>query len=192
MGRGRVAAPLKLEKDRGGEVLKRVEKRVEVLARKWSKIDYQLQVHAWSSRKVDSISENDLAMLNTSRRAVGIDIRFILKWLATNSFLKGPRWDKLEGDDGKQGEDIDVEQVGCVVCGNGESTDENDILLCDRAGCFCAFHMECCDPPVKIDEIGGEDDPWFCHSCNCLDQCLEVLRDVLDDREILTWEVLLQ
>ncbi len=183
MGRGRVAASLNLSKDRSAEILKRARKRIEILARNWSNLDYQLQVHAWSSRKVDSISEKDLATLNASRRKVGTEIRFILKWLATNSYLKGPRWDRLEGD-------IDVEQVGCTSCGMGESTDENDILLCDHVGCFCAFHMKCCDPPVSIDEIGEEDDPWFCPACDCLDQCLEILRCVLDDSEILTWKVL--
>jgi hypothetical protein len=40
------------------------------------------------------------------------------------------------GDD-----DVDVEEVGCSVCGRLESTEENDILLCDRAGCGRAYHM---------------------------------------------------
>ncbi len=187
MGRGRAAELLKLENDRSSEILKQIKKRIGVLASKWSKLDYQLQVHAWNSRKVDSISKKDLAALHASCRTAAIEIRCILKWLATNNFLKGSRWNEIEG--GGNGEDIDVEQVGCVVCGDSQSTDENDILLCDRAGCFCAFHMECCDPPVKIDEIGGEDDPWFCRACDCLDQCLEILRNVVDDPEILTWEV---
>jgi len=51
--------------------------------------------------------------------------------------------DKEDDDGGVRSDDgsVDVEEVGCSVCGALESTEENDILLCDRAGCYRAYHM---------------------------------------------------
>ena len=41
---------------------------------------------------------------------------------------------------------INVEEVACSICGQYESTDDNDIIMCDRTNCFRAFHVKCCEP----------------------------------------------
>jgi len=92
---------------------------------------------------------------------------------------------------------VDVEEVGCSICRVLESTDDNDILLCDRTGCFRAYHMRCFDPPITPEELdkartdfkalqeqtsqGSEEEecPWYCPQCDCLQECFETLRDVL-------------
>ena len=49
--------------------------------------------------------------------------------------------DDDDDDDDDNDDDVDVEDVGCSVCSSLESTEENDILLCDRKGCYRAYHM---------------------------------------------------
>lgn len=69
-------------------------------------------------------------------------IRTLLKDL-THANPSNKQWAALEtndddardaGADGGAGA-IDVEAVGCSICGLLDSTEEDDILLCDRAGC---------------------------------------------------------
>jgi hypothetical protein len=50
--------------------------------------------------------------------------------------------DDDDDDGGGGGGEIDVEDVGCSICLSLESTEDNDILLCDRDGCFRAYHMK--------------------------------------------------
>ena len=124
----------------------------------------------------------------------------------------------MESSDGKSDDDssVNVEEVGCSICGSLESTEENDVLLCDRTGCFRAFHMHCLNPAVtragmiannlakakrrdalaagcesasrahadQDDEESDEDDndvddTWFCPQCDCLQECLDNIRDAL-------------
>jgi len=85
----------------------------------------------------------------------------------------GGRGDAEDDDDGS----VDVEEVACTICGAFESTDDNDIFMCDNAGCFRAFHAKCCDPPLEAEDLGGPDDDWFCHQCNCLENCIEAINE---------------
>jgi hypothetical protein len=40
----------------------------------------------------------------------------------------------------------------CSKCGNPDSYG-NDILFCDREGCFRAYHQMCLDPPIVSSKI---------------------------------------
>jgi len=69
--------------------------------------------------------------------------RTLLKDL-TELNSQNKQWAALKSENEKKsaadgGSDIDVEDVGCSICGLLESTEENDILLCDRAGCVCLW-----------------------------------------------------
>jgi len=69
-------------------------------------------------------------------------VRTLLKDL-TQLNSQNKQWAALKSENDKKataddGSDIDVEDVGCSICGFLESTEENDILLCDHAGCVCA------------------------------------------------------
>ena len=72
---------------------------------------------------------------------------------------------------------VDVEDVACSICGVFESTEDNDIIMCDRTNCFRAFHVNCADPPLTPEDLGGPDDDWFCHQCNCLYNCIEHINE---------------
>jgi hypothetical protein len=72
---------------------------------------------------------------------------------------------------------VDVEDIMCSVC-NTPDAEGNDILLCDRAGCLRAYHQNCLDPPALSEEIDPEAD-WFCRQCACLDECLDLVGEVL-------------
>ena len=39
-----------------------------------------------------------------------------------------------------------------------EADDENDIVMCDKAGCFRAYHVACSEPPILPEELEYADD----------------------------------
>ena len=80
--------------------------------------------------------------------------------------------DRIEEDTGE----VDVEDVACARCGDGDATDENDILMCDGY-CDRAFHQRCVVPPVKTDEIPDE---WLCPLCDARVDCFYTLNADFD------------
>eukprot|EP00298_Acanthocystis_sp_HF-20_P018430 c21967_g2_i6.p1 GENE.c21967_g2_i6~~c21967_g2_i6.p1 ORF type:complete len:676 (-),score=323.43 c21967_g2_i6:1087-3114(-) len=73
---------------------------------------------------------------------------------------------------------IDAEVICCSICGSGEVTPENDILLCDREGCDRGFHQKCLDPPIT--NTAELPDDWFCPACDCLLDCIELVNQEFD------------
>jgi len=71
---------------------------------------------------------------------------------------------------------VDVRGVLCSVC-NKEDSEGNDILFCDHAGCYRAYHQQCLDPPIDLKNI-KEDEPWFCWNCECKDECLYLVGEL--------------
>ena len=69
------------------------------------------------------------------------------------------------GGDDDDDSGITLDDLKCSVCLTGESTDENDVILCDGQGCYRAFHMKCVHPAVTEQDIENEDDDWFCPLC---------------------------
>lgn len=60
-------------------------------------------------------------------------------------------------------------------CGRGDSDDHDDILLCDFAGCFRAYHQNCLSPAIQPGAFPEEEEDWFCWQCECLTDCLDLL-----------------
>ena len=86
------------------------------------------------------------------------------------------QWECLKDDD-EEGL-IDTEGVMCSVCGQDER-ENDDILLCDREGCYRAYHQKCLDPVLT--QVPGEDeDEWFCWRCECLDDIFDSLETNFD------------
>lgn len=50
----------------------------------------------------------------------------------------------------------------CSRCHGGESTDGNEILLCDGKSCPAAYHMRCLEPPLTHIPEGA----WYCPGCS--------------------------
>lgn len=70
----------------------------------------------------------------------------------------------MHAGQGLEDSDWEAEDAVCVVCGGGEADDANDIAVCDR--CLCPFHQRCCHPHVTAQELGEEDEEWWCRRCN--------------------------
>ena len=97
------------------------------------------------------------------------------------------RWMELkkgskDDDDDDDDDEVDVEHIVCSVCSQPDG-DGNDILFCDRKGCYRAYHQNCLDPPYNnnSDKEIDLDEDWFCWHCQCIDDCLDVIGEVLDD-----------
>mmetsp|Transcript_1674 Transcript_1674/g.4824 ORF Transcript_1674/g.4824 Transcript_1674/m.4824 type:complete len:336 (+) Transcript_1674:180-1187(+) len=73
--------------------------------------------------------------------------------------------------DGELGE----EHIFCSKCGEYESCDDNDIILCD-GNCRRAYHQKCVMPPIDLDAI-AEDEPWLCPACDAKDDATEFIND---------------
>jgi hypothetical protein len=58
---------------------------------------------------------------------------------------------------------IPAEDIACSKCGSPDADSDDDILLCDYAGCGRAFHQRCCEPPVTADAMPADDEDWVCH-----------------------------
>eukprot|EP00953_Heterococcus_sp_UTEX-ZZ885_P024045 13179-Heterococcus_DN1.PRE.3 len=136
-----------------------------------------------SSKKLAQHAE--AATLDKRIRDTKLEVRELLKNL-TEMNSDGARWDTLEPDEDGQ---IDLEYVLCTRCGTSETTDENDLVLCDNTGCFRAYHQECLDPPVSSDVFEeDEDSDWFCWQCECIADCLEMLDDEFEGCYFEKWQ----
>ena len=73
------------------------------------------------------------------------------------------------GGDADSDDGIEAEDIACSACGSFDSTDDNDILLCDYGPCGLAYHQQCMDPPLTSLPPEGQD--WLCprvRYCNLL------------------------
>ncbi|TMW64261.1 hypothetical protein Poli38472_012883 [Pythium oligandrum] len=61
--------------------------------------------------------------------------------------------------------DPENEQIYCSRCGSTNTTEDNDILLCDSEGCCRAYHQQCQLPVVATSDIPDGDEPWYCCAC---------------------------
>lgn len=86
--------------------------------------------------------------------------------------------DQKDVDDGEEDDGVDVDDIYCSLC-NEEETEDNDILLCDRAGCGRAYHQKCLDPPIDMMNVDPKHD-WFCWQCECMDDCLDIISERLE------------
>eukprot|EP00963_Diacronema_lutheri_P013194 scaffold2319_cov350-Pavlova_lutheri.AAC.14 len=58
---------------------------------------------------------------------------------------------------------IDVEEISCSFCGDGDSWRGNDIIICDGY-CERAYHQKCIEPAVCLESM-AEDQGWLCPPC---------------------------
>lgn len=93
------------------------------------------------------------------------------------------RWPALGEPD--EEDMVEVADILCSRC-NGEETPGNDILFCDRASCLRAYHQLCLDPPLAMANFDADQD-WFCWQCECLDDCLDLLSERLNE-EYSRWQ----
>ena len=78
---------------------------------------------------------------------------------------------------------ISLDDLQCCVCLIGDSTDENDLLLCDGENCCRAFHMKCIYPQVSLKDIEEEEGDWFCPLCSTISNCIEQVQIMCTEAE---------
>jgi len=83
--------------------------------------------------------------------------------------------------------------IACTICFSSESTEKNDILLCDGLDCCRAFHMECLKPKVTQEDLQNDpDDTWFCPYCTSLGKLIDSVQHEYygDDKDAMgdEWE----
>ena len=83
----------------------------------------------------------------------------------TNTDTKNSKKVVVHDDDDDDDSGISLDDLTCCVCRTSDATDDNDLLLCDGHGCFRAYHMQCVYPAVTQQDLGEEDDDWFCPLC---------------------------
>ncbi|MCH92133.1 homeobox KN domain protein [Trifolium medium] len=86
--------------------------------------------------------------------------------------------------------EIDSEDIFCAKCQTKVLATNNDIILCDGA-CDRGYHQLCLDPPLLTEDIPPGDESWLCPGCDCKDDCIELVNDLLGTSLSLTdtWEV---
>lgn len=67
------------------------------------------------------------------------------------------------------------EDIYCSRCRSTETCDDNDILLCDNAGCHRAYHQQCQSPAMETSKIPDGDELWYCEVCLAIFNCLKVI-----------------
>jgi ribosomal 50S subunit-associated protein YjgA (DUF615 family) len=90
---------------------------------------------------------------------------------------------------------ISLDELKCCICFKGDATDENDLFLCDGAGCFRAYHMLCVSPHITDVGEEHEDEDWFCPLCTCMASLLAEVQSEYtgdewggDEDSIRSWE----
>lgn len=64
--------------------------------------------------------------------------------------------------------EIDSAHIRCAGCSNPDSSDDNDILLCDGQLCSKAYHVSCLPVKETFDmEQLPDDVGWLCPACDC-------------------------
>lgn len=135
---------------------------------------------ALSVRKQEQDTELQLSEINACAdrlQAAKLAIREFLHE-ATDQNSADRRFPQLAEED-EEGM-VDLESIPCSRCGLGDC-EGNDILFCDRKGCMRAYHQLCLDVPMAdFDGDAEEGMDWFCWQCEFLDDCFEMLNDMLD------------
>mmetsp|Transcript_14001 Transcript_14001/g.16393 ORF Transcript_14001/g.16393 Transcript_14001/m.16393 type:complete len:392 (-) Transcript_14001:494-1669(-) len=123
-------------------------------------------------RPVKELEKAESKVISSKKR-----IKELLKELCEGPDALKERVIKLSDNDSDSG--VDASEILCSICKTGNSTDENDIVMCDLEGCNKAFHQKCCVPEVTQAELENSDD-WFCRRCFCK---LNILNAVNDEFE---------
>lgn len=118
--------------------------------------------------------ENEIAAAKQRLASAKRMIRLLI--VEIDSLFAEVKWGSPDDDDTKS---VDVENVGCSRCQSFDSTDNNDIIMCDRQGCFRAWHVKCAE--LTEDDISDDpDEDWFCPLCCCIQKCIDQINEAFE------------
>jgi hypothetical protein len=139
------------------------------------KIDIQTSIIAKDERLVNVYQENFILYMNEiylSKAKIvqaKTNIYSVFQQIAGEN-RSDKKWQCLT----EENDEIDIDGVLCSRC-NEDAVDGNDIILCDKAGCFRAYHEKCLEPQNKV----NLSDDWFCRQCACIDECLDLVNEII-------------
>jgi hypothetical protein len=87
-----------------------------------------------------------------------------------------PEHPKSNGDNGHDDGSFSLDNLHCCVCLNGDSSDDNDMIMCDGGQCFRAYHANCLHPQVPPEILQDETANWFCPYCQALGDALHTIQ----------------
>lgn len=74
--------------------------------------------------------------------------------------------------------ELDADNIFCGKCLKSDSTDDNDIIMCDGM-CDRAYHMKCVFPPVDASVLEDDsDEGWLCPAC---DRKIDMIDEINDE-----------
>ncbi|KAI8112291.1 hypothetical protein M9434_003614 [Picochlorum sp. BPE23] len=74
--------------------------------------------------------------------------------------------------------ELDADSIFCGKCLKSDSTDDNDIILCDGI-CDRAYHMKCIFPPLDASVLEDtSDEGWLCPAC---DRKIDMIDEINDE-----------
>jgi len=124
--------------------------------------------HGWNKIKPESELRSSRARIRKGKHRMR-EIVLSLKGLYPGESVAEEEYDS----DG-----IEAEKIACCVCKGYDCEGEgNDILLCDAKGCDRAYHQQCITPPPTAEDLGGPEDDWFCQTCDCRLDLLDLIND---------------
>jgi hypothetical protein len=73
--------------------------------------------------------------------------------------------------------EVDCNDIFCGKCRSSDSTDDNDIIMCDGM-CDRAYHMKCVFPPLDASILEDEsEEGWLCPACDRKIDMIDELND---------------
>jgi hypothetical protein len=74
--------------------------------------------------------------------------------------------------------EIDANNIFCGRCRTNDSTDDNDIIMCDGM-CDRAYHMKCVFPPLDASILEDDaEEGWLCPAC---DRKIDMIDEINDE-----------
>lgn len=74
--------------------------------------------------------------------------------------------------------ELDADNIFCGKCLKSDSTDDNDIIMCDGM-CDRAYHMKCVFPPLDASVLEDDsDEGWLCPAC---DRKIDMIDEINDE-----------
>eukprot|EP00191_Tetraselmis_sp_GSL018_P019050 CAMPEP_0177588674 /NCGR_PEP_ID=MMETSP0419_2-20121207/6356_1 /TAXON_ID=582737 /ORGANISM="Tetraselmis sp., Strain GSL018" /LENGTH=376 /DNA_ID=CAMNT_0019078897 /DNA_START=287 /DNA_END=1418 /DNA_ORIENTATION=- len=129
------------------------------------------QADGWrggSREKVQLVAELERARAKMEEH--GDSIRNLLKAISESGGDKQIDL-RLYDADGE----IGAEDIFCCRCLSFQSSENNDIILCDGP-CNRAYHQRCVKP--EVDETALKEESWLCPACSAKDEAVALINDV--------------
>lgn len=114
-------------------------------------------------QKQKNIPKHSTELSNAKSKIKKYRKKILEKLVSLQTFIKSNVHKEPRADD--EASEISTSDMTCSFCQHSTSSDDNDVYLCDYAGCGRMMHRECFKGDRSLIDAGEEED-WFCPYCN--------------------------